>query len=78
MGILMRLILVVSVTVDHVHRERIVGNRRHNLDIKLVPLSWGEIGTVPVREEGGDGALFVWSLHTGHKLAVREFLVCGD
>ena len=77
-GILVRLILVVSVTVDDVHREGIVGDRRHNLDIELVPLGWGEIRTVPVCEEGRDGSFFVWSLHTGHELAVGEFLVGGD
>lgn len=77
-GVLVRLLLVVAVAVDHVHAERVVLHRGHDLDIELVPLSGLKVGAIPVGEEGGHGSLLIGGLHAGHELTVREFLVTGN
>lgn len=74
----MRFVLVLAVTIDDVHREGVLGDRRYNLDVKLIPATRVEIGAVPVSEERADCALLVWCLHASDELAVCEFLIASD
>ena len=77
-GIVMHLLLLLSIAVDDVGGEGVLGNRGHNLDIQLVPASRVEARTIPVSEEGGDCSLAVWCLHASDELAVGELFVSGD
>jgi len=78
MRVLVRLVLLMAVAVNDVHREGVALNRRHNLYVQLIPLAGLEVRAVPIREEGADRSHFVWGLHAGDELAVGEFLVRGD
>ena len=59
----------------HIHAERVVLHRGHDLDVELVPLSWCEVRAIPVSEEGGDCSLLIGGLHARHELAVTELFV---
>ena len=43
--------LLLSISVNGVHREWTIYNRRHNLNVHLVPASRVEVWSIPVREE---------------------------
>ena len=68
----------MAITIDHIHGEWIGLHTGHDLNVKLVPAGRGEVGTVPVREEGADGSHAVWCLHTCHKFTISEVLVGAD
>ena len=77
-GILVGLVLVHAITVDDVHGEGVVLNGGHNLNIQLVPLTRGEVGSIPVGEEGRNGAHLVGGLHSRNELAIGEVLEGRD
>ena len=72
--IVMRLTLVLTISIDHIHGEWVLSNRRDDLDVELVPAARVEVGTVPIGEEGSNCALLVGRLHPGNELAVSELL----
>ena len=73
--VVMRFNLVLAIAIDDIHGEWVTLNGRNDLHIELVPLIGLEVGPVPVREEGCDGALSIRGLHARHELAVAELLV---
>ena len=68
----------MAIPVDHIQRKWVLFDAGDNLNIKLVPALWEEVGAVPVREEGGNCAFLVGCSHASDKLAVAELLVAGD
>ena len=72
--IVMRLTLVLTISIDHIHGEWVLSNGRDDLDVELVPAARVEVGTVPIGEEGSNCALLVGRLHPGNELAVSELL----
>ena len=72
--VVVALVLGLSITVDHIHGERILLHRGYNLDIKLIPASWIEVRTVPVGEERGNCTFLVWRLHTSDEFTIGELL----
>ena len=72
--VIMRLNSIMAITVDDIHGEGVLRHRGHNFHIKLVPVLWAEVWTIPVGEEGRHGTLTIWSLHACDKLAVLELL----
>ena len=76
--VVVRLMLRLAITVDHIHRERVLLNRGNDLDVKFIPPTGIKVGAVPVSEEGSDCALLVGSSHAGDKLAVSELLVASN
>ena len=75
LGVRLGFLLTGTVAVDHVCGERAILNRWHDFNIELVPSVRVEPRTVPIREEGLNCALAVWTLRTGHKFSISEFLV---
>ena len=70
----MRLTLVLTISIDHIHGEWVLSNGRDDLDVELVPAARVEVGTVPISEEGSNCALLIGRLHPGNELAVSELL----
>ena len=77
-SVIVALLLLMTVTVDDIRREGVVLDGWHDFDIKLVPASSIEAGTVPVGKEGRNSALLIWRLHAGHEFTIRELLVGGE
>ena len=59
-SVVVRFDLIMAISIDNVHCERILCDGGHNLHIKLVPLIWCEIRSIPVSKERGNSALAIW------------------
>ena len=69
--------LSVSVAIDHVHAEGVLLDRRHNLNVELVPPARVEVGPIPVGEERADCALLVGGLHARDEFTIGKLLKAG-
>ena len=63
---------------DDVSAEWSTANRGHHLHIDLVPALLSPVRPSPVREEGGDGAILIGTLHAHSESTVGEGLVGLD
>ena len=75
--IVMTLPLGVSIAIDHVHAEGVLLDRRHDLNVELVPPARVEVGPIPVSEERADCALLVWGLHARDEFTIGKLLKAG-